>query len=139
MRARSRRPAESVVAPPRSDTGDALGRHLERFREHLTSERRASRHTVLAYTSDLEQLALFARERRAGPARVEDIDKLLLRSWLAELSRAVTPSTLSRKLASVRAFFGWLERETIVRKNPAALLSSPKLRRKLPKFLSADA
>jgi integrase/recombinase XerC len=84
-------------------------------------------------------LARFTRERCCGPARIEDIDKLLLRSWLAELARTVTPPTLARKLASVRAFFGWLERETLVRRNPAAQLSSPKLRRKLPKFLSADA
>jgi integrase/recombinase XerC len=138
MPARSR-PAAGPGAAPVLDGNDPLARHLERFREHLASERRASRHTVLAYTSDLAKLAAFARERRRGPARVEDIDKLLLRSWLAELSQAVTPVTLSRKLASVRAFFGWLERETIVAKNPAAQLASPKLRRKLPKFLSADA
>lgn len=143
MRAGSRpaaRPAAPAgVTPAAGAADDPLARHLERFREHLASERRASRHTVLAYTGDLEKLAEFTRERLRGPARVDDIDKLLLRSWLAELSRSVTPTTLSRKLASVRAFFGWLERETIVRKNPAALLSSPKLRRKLPKFLSADA
>jgi integrase/recombinase XerC len=62
-----------------------------------------------------------------------------LRSWLAELARAVTPTTLARKLASVRAFFGWLERETLVRKNPASMLASPKLRRKLPRFVAASA
>jgi integrase/recombinase XerC len=139
MTARARRTRGPDVAPPVAHGDDPLARHLLRFREHLVSERRASRHTVLAYTKDLEKLASFARERLGGPARVDDIDKLLLRSWLAELSQNVTPMTLARKLASVRAFFGWLERETIVRKNPAALLSSPKLRRKLPKFLSAEA
>jgi len=62
-----------------------------------------------------------------------------LRSFLGELSRTVSPPTIGRKLASVRTFFGWLERESVVRKNPAAALASPKLRRKLPLFLSADA
>jgi integrase/recombinase XerC len=139
MVARVRLARAALAAPEPSQADDPLARHLARFREHLASERRASRHTVLAYASDLEQLARFTREKLGGPARIDDIDKLLLRSFLAELSRSVTPVTLSRKLASVRAFFGWLERETLVRKNPAALLASPKLRRKLPRFLSAEA
>jgi integrase/recombinase XerC len=111
-----------------------------RFQEHLKSERRASPHTVLAYGRDLASLCEYTRsKRRAGEATIADIDKLLLRSFLGELSRSVTPTTIARKLASVRTFFGWLEREGIVRKNPAAALASPKLRRKLPTFLSADA
>jgi len=120
-------------------TPDALGRLIERFREHLATERRASPHTVLAYVRDLTALAEYTRERRDGSARLEDIDKLLLRSFLAELSRTVAPPTIARKLASVRTFFGWLERESLVRKNPASALASPKLRRKLPLFLSAEA
>ena len=79
------------------------------------------------------------RARRGAAASIDDIDKLLLRAFLGELSRTVSPPTIGRKLASVRTFFGWLERESIVRKNPAAALASPKLRRKLPMFLSADA
>jgi integrase/recombinase XerC len=127
-------PRAPVAVPP----DDPLERLVARFTSHLAAERRASRHTVLAYGSDLRALMAYARTR-GSRARLEDIDKLLLRSWLAELARAVTPTTLSRKLASVRAFFGWLERETLVAKNPASMLSSPKLRRKLPRFVAASA
>jgi integrase/recombinase XerC len=130
----SARPRTPATVPD----DDQLERLVARFSAHLATERRASRHTVLAYGSDLRALMAYTRSR-IGNARLEDIDKLLLRSWLAELARAVTPTTLSRKLASVRAFFGWLERETLVQKNPASLLSSPKLRRKLPRFVSASA
>jgi integrase/recombinase XerC len=128
----------SPRAPAAVPPDDPLERLLARFMSHLAAERRASRHTVLAYGSDLRALMTYARTR-SSRSRVEDIDKLLLRSWLAELARAVTPTTLSRKLASVRAFFGWLERETLVAKNPASMLSSPKLRRKLPRFVGASA
>jgi integrase/recombinase XerC len=76
--------------------------------------------------------------RHERPARLRDLDKLSLRSWLGELARRVSTASLARKLSSVRAFFAWLEREGLVRDNPAELLKSPKLRRKLPKFLSAD-
>lgn len=93
---------------------------------------------MLAYGRDLDELLRFVRARSSRAARLADIDKFLLRSWLGELSRGMSPPTLARKLSSVRAFFAWLEREGLTRDNPAALLKSPKLRRKLPKFLSAD-
>ena len=126
-----------MVSPPRAP--DALDRLVERFREHLAGERRASPHTVLAYDRDLRALVEYARKRRGGSARLEDLDKLLLRGFLAELSRTISPTSIARKLASIRAFFGWLERESLVAKNPALALASPKLRRKLPVFLSPDA
>lgn len=126
-----------MVSPSRDP--DALGRLVERFREHLASERRASPHTVLAYERDVRSLVEYARKRRGGSARLEDLDKLLLRGFLAELSRAISPTSIARKLASIRAFFGWLERESLVAKNPALALASPKLRRKLPVFLAPDA
>jgi integrase/recombinase XerC len=128
----------AASAPPAVSPDDPLERLVARFTTHLATERRASRHTVLAYGSDLRALMAHVRERSSRP-KLEDIDKLMLRGWLAELARAVTPTTLSRKLASVRAFFAWLERETLVSKNPASLLSSPKLRRKLPRFVAASA
>ena len=118
---------------------DALLRLVERFREHLASERRASPHTVLAYERDVRALVAYARGRRGGSAKLEDIDKLLLRGFLAELSRTISPTSIARKLASIRAFFGWLERESLVTKNPALALASPKLSKKLPLFLAPDA
>lgn len=116
----------------------ALDALVARFRDHLALERRASPNTVLAYGRDLEELTEFVKERRGESVRLADIDKLGLRSWLGELSRRVSATSLARKLSSVRAFFAWLEREGLSHDNPAALLKSPKLRRKLPKFLSAD-
>jgi len=130
-------PSDQTPDPP-PVVDDALERLLVRFTTHLATERRASEHTVLAYGSDLRALFRYVRRRHQDPS-VETIDKLLLRSFLAEIARQVSPGTLSRKLASVRAFFGWLERETLVRRNPASELASPKLRRKLPRFLGAAA
>jgi integrase/recombinase XerC len=113
---------------------DALGKLFARFREYLALERRSSAHTVLAYGRDLDELLGFVQGRKSREARLDDIDKLVLRSWLGELSRRLSPTSLARKLSSVRAFFAWLEREGLTRDNPAALLKSPKLRKKLPKF-----
>ncbi len=119
------------------DRDDALARSIGDFVEHLSGERRASQHTVSAYRSDLEQLAGFVRQRKKGRVAIAQIDKLLLRAWLGELARSRSPASIARKLAAVRAFFTWLVRRGVVRENPASLLSSPKLEKKLPRFVSA--
>jgi len=123
----------------RSGPQDALGVATRRFLDHLEAERRASPHTVAAYGRDLRQLADFLRERLGRPIEVADVDKIMLRRWLAELASKWAPATIGRKLAAVRAMFLYLERTGRVRSNPAALIGSPKLRRKLPAFLGVDA
>lgn len=109
------------------------------FVEHLRSERRASRHTVDAYRRDVEQLAAFAAERKQGPVWLEEIDVPALRKWLGERARTVSPSSLARKIASVRAFFGYLRRHDLVKHDPSRILASPKVRKPLPTFLDVDA
>jgi integrase/recombinase XerC len=94
---------------------------------------------VDAYRRDLRQLLDFVRERRRGRAELADLDRLLLRAWLGELAKVRSGATMARKLSSVRAFFAFLERRGMLEASPAALLVSPKLRRKLPAFLGVDA
>ncbi|HET9931470.1 MAG TPA: tyrosine recombinase XerC [Polyangiaceae bacterium] len=121
------------------DVSDRLEQTIARFVRHLADERRMSPHTVDAYGRDLRALAAFVREKLGTAAALERIDRPLLRAYLGALAESRSPVTISRKLASLRAFFGYLERHDGLRKNPAALLASPRLRRKLPKFLNTDA
>jgi integrase/recombinase XerC len=109
------------------------------FVEHLRSERRASHHTVDAYRRDLGQLAAFLAEREQGPVWLEDIDVPALRKWLGERARTVSPSSLARKIASVRTFFRYLRQHDVVKDNPTQSLASPKVRKPLPTFLDVDA
>lgn len=125
--------AEPETAP------DPLSQWVERFVVHLEHERRASRHTVLAYGRDLRELGSFCRERLGGAVALAQLDRSLLRVFLGRLSESCAPTSIARKLASCRAFFAYLERQGVVRKNPAALLASPKIRRKLPRFLEPEA
>ncbi len=117
---------------------DALRPAIERFVTHLAEERRASPHTVDAYRRDLEQLARFVDERRpgAGPAA---LDVLLLRGFLGQLARTVSPASVARKIASVRALCRFLLRRGEIAHNAAMELSLPKVRRPLPTFLNVDA
>jgi len=127
----------SQSTPPATD--DELGRALGRFRVHLASERRASPHTVSAYLRDLESLASYVRERNAGIANLSSLDKFMLRAWLGEIGKSVAPPTIARKISSVRSLCEFLLRGGELRQNPSATLASPKMRRKLPRFLAPDA
>lgn len=121
---------------PRPSPLEAL---IERFTAYLAGERRASPHTVSAYGRDLRSLAAYVRERSGRPPELAQLDKFMLRAWLGELAKTRSAPTIGRKLASVRAFFDYLARQGKLSGNPAALLSSPKLRRKLPTFLRPEA
>lgn len=121
--------------PPR----DALALKLDAFLDYLEFERRASPHTVAAYRRDLESLAGFLRERSRGEARVDEIDKLTLRTWMAHEAKRLKPVSLARRLAAVRSFMTYLERRGNLRTNPARQIKVPRLRRPLPMFLSPGA
>jgi integrase/recombinase XerC len=116
-----------------------LEQAISDFSEFLESERRSSRHTVAAYGRDLAQLARFAREKREKGVTLDEVDVFLLRQWLGSLARTVTPPSVARKIAALKSFYRFLYQRGIVRKNPAADLASPKVRRPLPTFVTADA
>ncbi len=118
----------------------SLEDHVERFIAHLETERRCSAHTVAAYRRDLAQLVAFAHERLGRDSvTLDDIELFMLRGWLGSLARSRASATVMRKVAATQTFFRYLVRRGILNKNPAAELSSPKLRRPLPTLVDVDA
>jgi integrase/recombinase XerC len=113
---------------------------IEQFLEHLRYERNVSAHTLRNYASDLEQFIQFlAPDKKTKLPDVTDIDHLTIREWLASLhSDQKKKSSIARKLAALRTFFQFLVREGILELNPAKLVSTPKLEKKLPKHLSIE-
>jgi len=122
-----------------SSTGPELSPLVERFAEYLAHERRCSAHTVLAYRRDLSGLVAFLSDQLSRPPALSDVTRFSLRAWLGELAQALAPTSIARKLSSVRALFVFLGRAGLARDNPAALLQSPKLSRGLPLVLRAEA
>lgn len=106
------------------------------FLAHLADERRASPNTVAAYRRDLDALLAFVEERRGALDR--ELDLYALRAWLGTLARTCKPSSIARKIAAVRAFGRWMRRHGHVVSDPTEQLASPKVRRELPTFLSAE-
>lgn len=103
-------------------------------------ERRgASKHTLRNYGSDLEQFATyFAPPGETAPS-LEQIDLSLLREWLGWLyDQGLTPTSVRRKIASVRAMFKFLLREGVLQKNAASRLRTPKDKKRLPEVMSEE-
>lgn len=116
-----------------------LSDHLTQFLQHLKYERNVSPHTLRNYTSDLEQFRqhLFKFEKR-DDMPVEEIDRLTIREWMAELHADHKKTSVARKLASLRTFFQFLVREGKLESNPAKQVATPKIERKLPNHLSIE-
>ena len=112
---------------------------LKQFFQHLRYERNVSTHTLRNYASDLEQF----RDYLLGKGKVSDIpvseiDHLTIREWMASLHGDHKKTSVARKLASLRTFFQFLVREGVQENNPAKLVATPKIERKLPVHLSVE-
>jgi integrase/recombinase XerC len=109
---------------------------IDRFLLHLDRERNASPHTIRAYGEDLAQFADHLRGQVGREPRPEDADHLAIRGFLAALhAGGLRRVSAARKLASLRTFFRYLCREGVLQKNPAAVILSPRLERRIPSHL----
>jgi len=117
--------------------GIACGRAIERFLRHLEAERNASPLTCKSYREDLLQLAGFLQS--AGCDSPAEAKSGLLRRYAAALhASGYAASTTARKLACMRSFYRFGQREGWVEGNPARPVKSPRRGRPLPKFLTCD-
>ncbi|MBI2870093.1 MAG: tyrosine recombinase XerC [Candidatus Omnitrophica bacterium] len=109
-----------------------MERYIRKFIAYLEAERNASSHTVRNYLNDLEAFQRFAKD-----LPVEGIGRLQIRQYLAELkSKNYAQRSIARRLASLRSFFKFLLRDGYLKANPLAAVSTPKLDRRLPRFMS---
>ncbi len=102
----------------------------------LTSlkNRSASEHTTSNYERDLGRFRTFLKSRDIA---LDTVDHILIRDFLTTLyKRNLGKSSVSRTLACLRTFFKFLVREQRLPRNPAELVSSPRVPKKLPTFLS---
>jgi integrase/recombinase XerC len=110
---------------------------IDRFLRYLVAERGASPLTIKSYREDLLQVEEFLRS--AACHRPAEATSPILRRFASGLHAAgYASSTVARKLASLRSFYAFGQREGWVRTNPAKPLRSPRRSRKLPKFLTGD-
>jgi integrase/recombinase XerC len=107
-----------------------IQRGISKFLDSLRGERNASAHTLRAYANELGRFAEYL-----GPeARWKEIDHITIRGFLSHLHGCgLSKVSVARALAALRSIYKWLGREGIVAQNPAKLVSSPRLPKKLPR------
>jgi integrase/recombinase XerC len=92
-------------------------------------QRNASAHTIKAYSGDLDAFSAYI-----GGRDWRSIDHVAVRGFLSRLyEKGLSKTSVARALAAVRSFYRWLAQEGLAEQNPAALVSTPKLPKKLPR------
>ena len=120
-----------------------MQQHIDRFSDYLKYQRNASAHTLRNYLSDLEQFYDYLCPKDGNGQRrdtdIRPIDHITIREYMAKLYQDKRKkSSTARKLATLRTFFKFLCREHVLELNPARLVSSPRLEKRLPKVISVD-
>ncbi|MBN1824578.1 MAG: tyrosine recombinase XerC [Endomicrobiales bacterium] len=108
------------------------------FLHYLRAERNYSANTIKAYEIDLTEFDDFLKKEYPGTGAA-DCEKFVIRDYFAKLqSRGIKRSSVIRKIAAMRSFYKFLERERKVNVNPMVHLSSPKKEKRIPVFLSEE-
>jgi integrase/recombinase XerC len=103
---------------------------IDGFLKCLHSQRNASKHTILAYQKDLKNFYEYAGKHLDW----RKVEHQQIRGFLSELmGNGLSKPSVARALASLRSFYKWMGREGLVEHNPAGLVSTPKLPKKLPR------
>ncbi|MFD2670113.1 tyrosine recombinase XerC [Marinicrinis sediminis] len=121
-----------------TETKEGSGLHndhwIDQFVHYLQAEKHASSHTIHHYVKDILHFDRYLRQRRI--VRFAAVSYLDVRSYLATLHQeSYARRSIARKLSALRTFYRFLIRESVIEHSPLELLKTPKLEKKLPKFL----
>ena len=105
------------------------------FHKHLTEVRNLSDNTVDSYRRDLNIFGKYLEENEIN--RFQEVSHIDLMTYTIALKKSgMANATISRKIASLRTFYGFLHNNGYIEKNPTISLEAPKAERKLPNVLT---
>lgn len=108
---------------------------VEAFIDYLRFEKRYSEHTAIAYETDLKQFGEYLDSVEPG-LEIAGADGDLIRGWLAELvEKGMSASSVNRKLSSLKSYYIYLLRSSVIDADPSRLVSGPKAGKRLPGFV----
>lgn len=110
---------------------------IENFIQYLSSVKQTSKNTQISYHRDLIQMAAYFAER--GTTQVSRVTKTALNSYILFLEKQGKASTtISRVLASMKAFFHYELVMGQIKKDPAELIKAPQIEKKVPSILTVE-
>ena len=108
---------------------------VQEFLNHIRYEKRLSHHTLTAYAGDLGQFTEFLAMEFEGTLP-EQADYQLIRSWVVKLVEdGLDKTSVNRKIATLRSFFGFLMRRNVIPTDPTLKIQALKTSRKLPVYV----
>ena len=117
------------------DHTETISQYISDYLNYLEMERGLSKNTIIAYESDL--VALFDFFAEQGIENLEEIKRRDFSQYTKFIARKeINPSSITRKIASIKGFFKYLCNKRIIKANPSVSINSPKLPKKLPKVLN---
>ena len=120
-----------------SDAQGSLPAAVQEFLAYLEKEKQFSINTLTAYRFDLEEFIRFLTGRNAPLSLEESFAKTELRAFAFSLSsKKMRPRSIARKIAALKSFSRFCVRRHLLANNPAKFLTTPKLDRQLPVFLT---
>ena len=109
--------------------------YVETFLKYLKYEKRYSVHTLVAYTTDLNQFRNFVQEQNLYQENV-NIGFKTIRLWITNLlENKISKRSVSRKITTLKSYYKYLLKEGIIEVNPMAKISSPKIGKTIPLFV----
>jgi integrase/recombinase XerC len=110
---------------------------INAFLVYLASVRGMSAHTVRNYGVDLAQFLNHLSDAGQADLFPDQVTHIMIRSFMAELdAKGSSRQTIARKIAALRSFYKYLQRQGRVAGNPARVIHTPKLEKKIPTFLT---
>ena len=112
---------------------------VKQFLIYLRSVRNSSPHTIRSYDNDLGQFLTFLTPPGTPMPPPQEVTHLMIREFMAHLhDLKLEKSSIARKLAAIRSFFKFAVRDGLVVRNPARMVATPKLPKRIPVVLSAE-
>lgn len=111
---------------------------VKEFLQYINTEKRYSQHTLKSYQNDLEQFTEYYKVSYEEDD-LRKADYHIIRSWLAQLVQSgISPSSVNRKMSSLRSFFNYLIKQGVISINPMMKIQSLKSKKRIPVFLEMD-
>src|SRR6267142_2309110 len=112
---------------------------IQKYIEYMRSVRNSSPHTLVNYGNDLDQFVAFLTPPGTETPKLGQVNHHMIREFVAHLhDTGLEKSSIARKLAALRSFFKYCVREGRLNENPARLVATPKLPKRVPAVLSAE-
>jgi integrase/recombinase XerC len=116
-----------------------MKRAVEKYLQYMSSVKNSSPHTILNYGNDLSQFLEYLSPPGTPPPALAGVTHSVIREFVGHLhDQGLEKSSIARKLAALRSFFKYCVREDLLKENPARLVPTPKLPKRIPSVLSAE-